>query len=133
METFRTLLDFDPFNLGTAKSMANLAASFPKYNIRKIDEDHYVLEFALAGFSTQELDIRIEGDTLTVSGSVENKVDEDSYIVKGIAQRSFQRKFALNDNVVVKNADFINGILKVYLDMLVPEEKKTRKVDINTK
>jgi molecular chaperone IbpA len=129
----------DPFSFGPGfnpfdqlKNLSAVGAGFPHYNVRKIDDDHYVLEFALAGFGTNEIDLQLEGDTLTIAGSVSQKVDESNYLVKGIAQRNFQRKFSLSDNVVVSNAEYLNGLLRVYLDYFVPEEKKARKINIKT-
>ena len=127
----------DPFSFGPGFDIFNPqktlgALGFPHYNVRKVDENHYVLEFALAGYGTQDIDLQLDGDTLTVSGSVESKVDEDSYLVKGIATRAFRRKFTLSDNIVVNNAEFLNGMLKVYLESFVPEEKKSKKIPIKS-
>lgn len=102
--------------------------NYPPYNIRKVDDEHYVIELAVAGFGKQNLDIELKEDTLTISGSVDS-ADED-YVFKGIAERNFTRKFTLADSVVVKNAEMVNGLLKVYLERFVPEEKKARKIDI---
>lgn len=101
---------------------------YPPFNVKKVDEDHYVVELAVAGFAKQDLDIELKEDVLTITGKTES--DEGEYLHKGIANRAFTRKFAVADSVVVKNAELVNGMLKVYLEHFVPEEKKAKKIDI---
>ena len=104
---------------------------YPPYNIKKVDEDHFIVEMAVAGFGKQNLDIEIKEDVLTVTGRTDTDTESSaSYIWKGIADRAFTRKFTLADTVIVKNAELVNGMLKVFLERLVPEEKKARKIDI---
>ena len=102
--------------------------SFPPYNIKKIDDEHFVIEMAVAGFGKQNLDIELKDDTLTISGSLDTA--DGDYLFKGIADRSFQRKFTLADTVIVKNAELANGLLKIALERFIPEEKKAKKIDI---
>jgi len=102
--------------------------SYPPYNIKKVDEEHFVIEMAVAGFGKHNLDIEIKDDTLTISGSLDTE-DKD-YIYQGIANRAFTRKFTLADTVVVKNAELANGLLKIALERFIPEEKKAKKIDI---
>ena len=111
--------------------IANTVTNYPPYNIVKVDENKYVIEMAVAGFGTQNLDIEIQDKVLTIKGGV--SVDENNpanYIFKGIADRAFTRKFTLADTVEIKDAELINGMLKVWLENMIPEEKKARKVDI---
>jgi molecular chaperone IbpA len=102
--------------------------SYPPYNIKKVDEEHFIIEMAVAGFGKHNLDIEIKDDTLTISGSLDN--DDKDYIYQGIANRAFTRKFTLADTVVVKNAELANGLLKIALERFIPEEKKAKKIDI---
>jgi molecular chaperone IbpA len=102
--------------------------SYPPYNIKKIDDEHFVIEMAVAGFGKADLDIELKDDTLTISGS--HEADDKNYIYQGIANRAFTRKFTLADTVVVKNAELVNGLLKIALERYVPEEKKAKKIDI---
>jgi molecular chaperone IbpA len=102
--------------------------SYPPYNIKKVNDEHFVIEMAVAGFGKHNLDIEIKDDTLTVSGSLDTE-DKD-YIYQGIANRAFTRKFTLADTVVVKNAELANGLLKIALERFIPEEKKAKKIDI---
>lgn len=102
--------------------------AYPPYNVKKVDEEHYVIEMAVAGFGKQNLDIELKDDVLTISGNTES--EEGDYLHKGIANRAFSRKFTIADTVEVKNAELTNGMLKIFLERFVPEEKKAKKIDI---
>lgn len=101
---------------------------YPPYNIKKVDEDHFVIEMAVAGFGKQNLDIELKEDELTITGNVETQ--EEDYVHKGIADRAFTRRFTLADSVVVKNAELANGMLRIFLERFIPEEKKAKKINI---
>ena len=135
---------FDPLTFGLAKNAIGFDTiikrlveaneylpkipAYPPYNIKKLDDEHYVIEIALAGFGKQNLDIETKDGVLTVSGKIES--DDADYIYKGIADRAFTRNFTLADSVVVKNAELVNGLLKICLERFIPEEKKPKKIDI---
>ena len=106
--------------------------SYPPYNIRR-EEDLYVVELAVAGFSEDDIDIEIEGDVLKIVGAIGDNKDDSTYLHRGIANRGFTRTFNLSETIEVKNATLINGMLKVFLEDIVPENKKPRKVGINKK
>lgn len=103
--------------------------SFPPYSLIKLDEYKYQIELAIAGYKESELEVVAEKNKLTVVG-VKSEKDERSYIVKGIAGRSFTREFVLADNVVVHQVVLENGILTILLENVVPEEEKPRKIEI---
>ena len=107
--------------------------NYPPYNIRKVDDTHYVIEMAVAGFAQNEIDIEIDGGKLIVKGNVTSTEPEDNFLFKGIAARAFTRAFALNDQVEVKDAELFNGMLKIALERMIPEEKKPKKVSVKTK
>ncbi len=44
---------------------------------------------------------------------------------EGIAERNFERKFQLAENIHVKGANPVNGLLFIELERVIPEEKKT--------
>jgi molecular chaperone IbpA len=104
--------------------------NYPPYNIKKVADNRYVIELAVAGFSKQELEIELAEDKLIVKG---NTVEDNStdWLYKGIATRNFTRTFALNDQVEVKGAEVINGLLKIFLERIIPEHKKPKKIEIN--
>lgn len=127
---FNTTIGFEPI----LKRLAEMSEAMPKiptyppYNIKKVDENKYVIELAVAGFGKQDLELELQDGTLTIKGNVSS--EDADYIYKGIAERAFTRQFTLADTVEVKNADLINGMLKIWLERFIPEEKKPKKINI---
>jgi molecular chaperone IbpA len=130
--------NLDPFTIGferIASMMGEMqrqtmkAVTYPPYNISKIGDNTYAIEMAVAGFGKQDIEITLEENTLKIEGHVKGDTDDKKYLFKGIAERPFQRTFTLADTVEIKNAELINGMLRVWLENLVPE-KKSRKVEI---
>jgi len=107
--------------------------NYPPYNIRKTGDNTYTIEMAVAGFGQSEIDIEIDGGKLIVRGNVAADNEANDYIFKGIAARAFTRSFAIDDQIEVKDAELFNGMLKIALERLVPEEKKPKKVAVKTK
>lgn len=105
---------------------------YPPYNIKKTSDNTYVIEMAVAGFGKQDIEMTLEDGVLTIKGEMKND-DKNDYLFKGIADRAFTRKFTLADTVEIKNADMLNGMLRVWLERFIPESKKPRKIDITTK
>ena len=105
--------------------------NYPPYNLSR-DGETYILEMALAGFHQDQLEVKYEEGVLTVGTTKgwEQDLDEDKYIHRGIAARTFTRKFTLSDDVVVKGADFKNGLLIITMERIVPEEKRARNIPI---
>lgn len=134
--------DFDKFFVGFDEQFAKMQKlhdditknipNYPPYNIKKVDDTHYVIEMAVAGFGQNEIDIEIDGGKLVVKGNVSQEA-EDNFLFKGIANRAFTRTFALNDQVEVKDAELFNGMLKIALERLIPEDKKAKKVEVKTR
>ncbi len=139
----RTGFDFAPLlrssvgfeNLNRLVDLATRAAegdnAFPPYNIEKLGDDAYRITMAVAGFDEKELDITVQENTLIVSGrgSEENRQD-GTFLHRGIAKRSFERRFQLADVIKVTGATYRNGLLDIELVREVPEHKKPRKVEI---
>lgn len=103
--------------------------NYPPYNIKKTGENTYVIEMAVAGFGKSDIELILDDGKLTVNGKL--SVDaEDMVIYQGISNREFTRQFSLADTIEVKNADLINGMLKVWLENIIPEHKKPKKIEI---
>ena len=103
--------------------------AFPPYNIVKLDENKYRVEVAVAGFCKNELEVEVKENTLVLSGK--SKTDEsENFVHKGIANRAFKRSFELADTVEVQSSELTNGMLKVFLENIIPESRKPKKVDI---
>ena len=107
--------------------------SYPPYNIEKVNDDQYRITMAIAGFKLEDVKIMVHGDLLTVNGEHTKVTNEEeiSYLYKGIANRSFNRKFNLADHVKVVSAKMEDGILKIELTREVPDEAKPRNIEIS--
>ena len=109
-------------------------SGYPPYNIRKINEAQYVIEIALAGFSKEDIEVEVTEGNLTIRSKEEKETDEDeSFVHKGIAKRSFLRSFTLSDDIIVKGADLKDGMLIINLEKVIPDEKKPRLIQIGSK
>jgi molecular chaperone IbpA len=125
---------FDHF-LNDAASMheqlAKAIPNYPPYNIKKIDENKYAIELAVAGFHRTDIEIEFVEDKLIIRGNANNDIPENNYLWKGISSRAFTRTFSLNDSIEVCGAELFNGILQVILERIIPEHKKPKKISIN--
>ena len=101
---------------------------FPPYNIRKDEENFYTIEMAVAGFSKEDLEAELKEGVLNVRSKPDQ--EEVEYLHRGIAKRAFSRNFTLADDVIIKGADLVNGMLTINLERVVPEEKKARMIEI---
>jgi|TARA_R100000315_G_C5119619_1_gene68337 molecular chaperone IbpA len=118
---------FDRFRLITEHASQG---NYPPYNIIQEKENESIIELAVAGFSEHDLDIEVDGNKLTINGNKDVKLDDEKYRHKGIAYRNFTRTFALADYIQVNGASVDCGILRVYLERVVPEELKPKKIKI---
>ena len=108
--------------------------NYPAYNIVKDDDEHYRIEVALAGFSTDDISIQTEKGVLTIEASEASKSDQaDNYIHHGIAQRAFSKMFRLAEYMKVEDAQFVDGILTIFLQREIPEADKSKQISINAK
>lgn len=110
----------------------NVAPTYPPYNIEIVDENHYAITLALAGFSKDEIDIETERGVLSITGKKKDSSDNQKFLHKGIAFRSFVRKFNLAEHVEVKAANLQDGLLTVALERRIPEQLKPKKIAIGS-
>lgn len=119
----------DPFfNLGFNTLQAT-KPSYPPYNVIKVDDDKLIMEFAVAGFKKDEVEVTTEKNVLTIK-STKDDADEKDYLHKGIAARKFTRAFTLPEYFEVDSASVDNGILYIDLIRNIPEEKKPKTIKI---
>jgi molecular chaperone IbpA len=120
-------LDIDKFFSATST-----APAYPPYNVIKLSDDEYVMEFAVAGFKKDDIGITTEKDVLTIKGEKEDpEFKKDAgYVHKGIAGRKFKRSFTLPEYFEVVGASMNDGILAISLERQVPEEKKPKSIKI---
>lgn len=129
---FRSTVGFDRlFDMLDAAPQFDSGQSYPPYNIERIDETHYGITLAVAGFAEKDLSVEVRDGVLTVQGKRAEEGEKQAYLHQGIAGRAFERRFQLAENVEVKGAKLENGLLHVSLERLVPEEKKPRRIAIN--
>jgi len=146
--TFSDLAKFDKFFVGSDKFLARIqetadliansaaTAGYPPFNLKKTDDNVYVIEMAVAGFGKQDIELTLEDNKLKIAGHTSiDTLSEDGisqqFLHKGISDRPFQRTFSLADNVVVNNAQMINGLLKIWLEHIIPEDKKPKRINID--
>lgn len=128
---------FKSYAIGSDRMISGLQAlsdqakkmgAFPPYNIVKLAENKYKIELAVAGFDMGDIEIEVDQSTLKIS-SAGHKSTSD-FIHQGFTYKGFARSFQLLDDVRVQSAEMANGILNIFLDHIVPEEKKPKKIDI---
>ncbi len=133
--------DFEKLFVGFDEQFGRLAklhadltkqiTNYPPCNVRKVDDTHYVIELAVAGFGKQDIDVEMEDGKLVVTGKTQaDTTPDENYLFRGIANRGFTRAFVLNDRVEVQNAELVNGMLRIALERLVPEAAKPKKVAV---
>ncbi len=129
--------DFDKFFVGFDEQFTKLAVqaqdltknipTYPPFNIKKLGDNKYIIELAVAGFTQHDIEVTLDSNKLTISG---NTTDEDcEFLFKGIANRGFTRSFALADKIEVQSAEIINGMLKIALDKII-EAQPIRKIEV---
>ncbi len=129
-----------PFSIGFDRVFDRLVdygttyetGGFPPYKIRKTDDFKHVIELALAGFSKDEIEVVLTDGVLVIkSADLLSQTDPNEGLVhKGIAKRSFTRKFTLADDIEIKDAKLKNGLLEIELEQIVPEHKKPRTIKV---
>lgn len=138
----RTNFDFAPFRQSTVgfdrlfdmleSSTRAETDSYPPFDIEQLSEDRYAITLAVAGFRPADIEVMAQNNQLTVTG---RKAEDDAgarYLHRGIATRAFERRFQLADFVVVRDASFDNGLLRISLQREVPEAMKPRRIAIET-
>ena len=124
----RSTIGFDQlFDLLENSTLGQSQEAYPPFDLIRIDENHYRISLAVAGFSRDDLEITAQQNQLIVSGK---KSDDDrvDYIHRGIATRQFERKFGLADFITVTDADLKHGLLLIDLVREIPEAMRPRKI-----
>jgi molecular chaperone IbpA len=139
----RTTYDFAPlfsssigfehlFNLLENAARVQQINNWPPYNIEKTGEESYRITMAVAGFNPDEIDVTAQPNLLVVSGQKHAQDNGTEVLYRGIAGRSFERRFELADYVEAAGAALQNGLLTVDLVRQVPEAMKPKKIAIGT-
>ena len=121
---------FDEFDR-MLESTERYNTNYPPYNIHRVDDHNYKIEVALAGYSKEDIEIELKENNLTVRNKPKEKVVNDNGVIhKGISTRQFERSFTISEDIKVKDAELINGLLTIDLERIIPEEKKARLISI---
>ena len=132
---YRSTIGFDRLGslLDTLTSFEGETPSYPPYNIERVGENDYRISMAVAGFGGGDLSIDVKENTLSIRGEKQTEQEDTTFLYRGIASRSFERRFQLADHVLVKGAVLENGLLHVDLVRELPEAMKPRTIPIATK
>ena len=136
----RSAFDFAPFRRSTvgfdrlfdmleSSAFGQGQENYPPFDLIRVDDNHYRIELAVAGFNRDELDITAQQNVLTIAGR-KREEEGDNYIHRGIAARSFERRFGLADHIQVRGAEMKDGLLAIELVREIPESMKPKKIDI---
>lgn len=139
----RTALDLTPFRRSAVgfdrlfdllENGTSMMASdnYPPFDLRSDGEDRYRITLAVAGFKPDEIDVTAQQNLLIVSGRKAEQEDDGNFIHRGIAARSFERRFALGDYVQVKSAEMKDGLLSIELAREIPDEMKPKRIEIGS-
>lgn len=146
----RTAIDFSPLyrsavgfdrlvNLLDSAARTDSAPGWPPYNIERLpvaegedQGDSYRIEVAVAGFRPDQLNIEVKENVLTIIGKKDDDTAARTFLHRGLAERSFERRFQLADHIKVTEADLANGLLAITLKLEVPEAKKAKTITIKT-
>ena len=139
----RSAFDFAPYRRSTVgfdrlfdmlenSTLGQGQENYPPFDLIKEGENEYRIQLAVAGFKPDEIDITAQQNVLIVTGrkSEESEEKGPDFIYRGIANRSFERRFALADHIQVRNADLSDGLLSIELVREIPEAMKPRKINI---
>lgn len=127
----QSFIGFDHLIEQMQKASQNSSNGYPPHNIVKYSEDTYAIELAVAGYAMDDLDIESNKNVLTITGDARNQSNvETDYLYRGISQKKFVRSFNLAEHVQVMNASLVDGILRIELERIVPEELKLKKIPI---
>ena len=141
----RSAFDFAPFRRSTVgfdrlfdmlenNSFGQTQENYPPFDLIKLGDNEYRIELAVAGFKPDEIDITAQQNVLIVTGRKTDEAEQkgSDYIYRGIANRSFERRFALADHIQVRGADMKDGMLAIELRREIPESMKPKKISIGS-
>lgn len=112
--------------------------NFDQHDLEMYENDNeVVIKLAIPGFEESDLDINIEDNLLTISGTASQENEEEDkkkkYYYKGISKESFSRSVTLPSRVKPDkaSAEIVQGVLEINLPKA--EESKASKIMIKGK
>jgi molecular chaperone IbpA len=125
-----SIIDSMLFPTRYTNAYVNSGSTYPPYNIIRLSDTETVLEVAVAGFKESEVNVVVEDQRLKISGKKETS-ETTNYVYKGIGTRSFEKSFALSKDTKVTRAEYADGVLSVFVQYEIPEEKKPKQIPIH--
>ena len=114
--------------------ISDIQPSYPPYNIVKSGKNTYDIEVALAGFNKKDINVEVDNGMLTIQSvkdeSEKEVEDNDGVLHRGISKRMFKRSFTIANDVKVKGAELKDGLLRVSMEKIVPEEMKLKTIQV---
>ena len=129
---YRSVVGFDRLAQILETATVDQASGYPPYHIERTDENAYRIEIAVAGFRSEELNVEVKENLLTVQGRKTANDAERRFLHRGLAERDFERRFQLADYVMVTDAQLSDGLLSISLRRELPEALKPRRIEIAT-
>jgi len=126
---YRSAIGFDRL-FNALEAGQNQTNGYPPYNVELVEENHYRIAIAVAGFAEQELEITSHDNMLIVRGAHQGEAAEKTFLYQGIAERNFERKFQLAEHIQIKGAKLENGLLYIDMQRVIPETLKPRRIEI---
>ena len=110
----------------------SLHTNYPPYDIVKTDEHSYVIELAVAGFSKKDIEVTVENGVLTVESDREGNAESSGQeiIHRGISKRYFKKSFSISDDVEIRGAELVDGLLRISMEKIIPESRKRKEISI---
>jgi len=129
---YQNAIGFDHMfdNLSSAARSVSSQTTYPPHNLRQIADDAYVIEFAVAGFRPEDLDVSVEKQVLTITGTRPDTTDTQKYLHRGLAFRSFTKQIPLAEHIEVRDAHLEHGVLSVSVVRVLPEKERKRSIAI---
>ena len=125
---YRSTVGFDRlFTMLDSLGQLEGGQTYPPYNIERTAENAYRISMAVAGFSEEDISVEAHRNVLTIKGEKKDEQNEEQsdLLYRGIASRSFERRFQLADQV------YRPGLAKL-LDRIVAEDvTNVRMVEAN--
>ena len=108
----------------------NTQSNYPPYNIIKKDDNNYLIEVAVAGFSEGDIKVTVEQNVLNINAENSDEETTDEFVHRGISSRKFSRTFNLAEHIEIKAAKVENGILSLVLERQIPEQLMPKSIEI---
>ena len=110
----------------------SLHTNYPPYDIVKTDEHSYVIELAVAGFSKKDIKVTVENGVLTVESDRDGNAESSGQeiIHRGISKRYFKKSFSISDDVEIRGAELVDGLLRISMEKIIPESRKRKEISI---